>query len=101
MPIYEYECESCHHAFEVWQKITEEPVKKCEACGSTRVTKLISQSTFHLKGTGWYLTDYARKGGSSGGKPGQKSSPGKSEPTSSTERSSSGSSSSASDGSKT
>ncbi|RUM88087.1 MAG: zinc ribbon domain-containing protein [Thermodesulfatator sp.] len=60
MPIYEYECESCGKKLEVWQKITDEPLTTCEACGG-RLHKLISQSSFILKGTGWYVTDYARK----------------------------------------
>ncbi len=60
MPVYEYECESCGHQFEVWQKITDPPLNSCEKCGG-KVRKLISQSTFILKGSGWYVTDYARK----------------------------------------
>ncbi|NIO11095.1 MAG: zinc ribbon domain-containing protein [Deltaproteobacteria bacterium] len=65
MPIYEYQCEKCGE-FEVTQKITEEPLKDCPTCGQN-VKKLISNSTFKLMGTGWYLTDYARKGKSSDG----------------------------------
>jgi putative FmdB family regulatory protein len=61
MPIYEYQCSKCGHQTEVWQKITDPPVTKCEMCNG-RMRKLISQSTFHLKGTGWYVTDYASKG---------------------------------------
>ena len=60
MPIYEYECENCGKKFEVWQKITDDPLTTCEACGG-KLHKLISQSSFILKGTGWYVTDYARK----------------------------------------
>ncbi len=60
MPIYEYECKRCGKVFEVWQKITDEPIKKCPDCGG-EVQKLISESSFILKGTGWYVTDYARK----------------------------------------
>ncbi len=60
MPIYEYECKNCGAHFEVWQKITDEPLKKCEKCGG-ELMKLISESSFILKGTGWYVTDYARK----------------------------------------
>ncbi len=59
MPIYEYRCEKCG-IFEVTQKITEKPLSKCPTCKS-RVKKLISNSSFQLKGTGWYVTDYARK----------------------------------------
>jgi putative FmdB family regulatory protein len=60
MPIYEYECSKCGHQTEVWQRITDSPVTKCELCRG-RMKKLISQSTFHLKGSGWYVTDYASK----------------------------------------
>ncbi len=60
MPIYEYECKKCGKHLEVWQKITEEPLKVCPECGGELV-KLISESGFILKGTGWYVTDYARK----------------------------------------
>jgi len=61
MPIYEYECAACRRTFEAWQKIDERPVEKCGHCGSSKVSRLISQSSFHLKGSGWYVTDYARK----------------------------------------
>ncbi len=60
MPIYEYECKKCKKYFEVWQKITEEPLKICKECGG-ELLKLISESSFILKGTGWYVTDYAKK----------------------------------------
>lgn len=58
MPIYEYECTKCGHQTELWQRITETATPKCEVCKS-RMRRLISQSAFHLKGTGWYVTDYA------------------------------------------
>lgn len=64
MPIYEYDCPKCGE-FEVTQRITEEPLKRCPTCRS-KVRKLISNTSFQLKGSGWYLTDYARK--DSGGK---------------------------------
>ena len=67
MPIYEYECSKCGHQEEVWQKFSDKPLTKCEFCNG-KVRKLISQSNFHLKGTGWYVTDYASKGKSDGGK---------------------------------
>lgn len=60
MPIYEYECTKCGHQTEVWQKITDPDVTKCEKCRG-KMRKLISQSAFHLKGTGWYVTDYKSK----------------------------------------
>ena len=63
MPIYEYQCKKCGE-FEVVQKITESQLKRCPTCRG-KVTKLISNTSFHLKGTGWYVTDYARKDGKS------------------------------------
>ena len=60
MPIYEYECQKCGHHAEVLQKFSDPPISKCEKCHG-KMRKLISQSTFHLKGTGWYVTDYASK----------------------------------------
>ena len=60
MPIYEYTCKQCGN-FEIIQRITEAPLKKCPTCGS-RVAKLISRSAFHLKGSGWYATDYGKNG---------------------------------------
>lgn len=60
MPIYEYKCQKCG-TFEVTQRITEKPLGKCPTCKG-RVKKLISNTSFQLKGTGWYITDYARKG---------------------------------------
>ena len=60
MPIYEYECQKCG-TFETTQRITEEPLSKCPTCKG-KVKKLISNTSFQLKGTGWYITDYARKG---------------------------------------
>lgn len=63
MPIYEYQCRSCHDAFEVTQKFSDAPLATCPKCAGP-VEKLISQSSFVLKGSGWYATDYARKAGS-------------------------------------
>ncbi len=60
MPIYEYECARCGNIEEVLQNFSDKPLKKCRNC-SGKLHKLISQSTFHLKGTGWYVTDYASK----------------------------------------
>ncbi len=60
MPIYEYKCEDCQAEFEEWQKFSDPPVDKCPKCGG-KASRLISRSTFILKGTGWYVTDYARK----------------------------------------
>jgi len=60
MPIYEYECAQCGKIDEVLQKFSDKPLKKCKRC-SGKLHKLISHSSFHLKGTGWYVTDYAGK----------------------------------------
>ena len=61
MPIYEYECTKCGHQTEVWQRITDQSVTKCDRCKG-KMRKLISQSSFHLKGSGWYVTDYKKSG---------------------------------------
>jgi putative FmdB family regulatory protein len=63
VPIYEYKCSKCAEVFEAFQKITDLPLTECKYCGS-RVEKLISHSSFQLKGSGWYLTDYAKKSSS-------------------------------------
>jgi putative FmdB family regulatory protein len=86
MPIYEYRCLDCDHAFELMQKFSDPPAEHCPACSGT-VHKLISRSAFHLKGNGWYATDYARKGsqkGSQNGKSSKESSPSGSDTDSST-----------------
>jgi putative FmdB family regulatory protein len=59
VPIYEYECETCHHRFELMQKFSDKPIKKCTQCGSP-VHKVLSPPALIFKGTGWYVTDYAR-----------------------------------------
>ena len=59
MPIYEYKCDKCG-TFEATQRITEKPLSRCPTCKG-KVKKLISNTSFQLKGTGWYVTDYARK----------------------------------------
>lgn len=66
MPIYEYHCGKCGD-FETMQKMSDKPLTTCPTC-RRKVTKLISSTTFHLKGSGWYITDYARKGESGGPK---------------------------------
>ena len=58
MPIYEYKCTKCNNVFEVLQKFSDTPITHCPRCGGS-VKK--SESSFRLKGSGWYLTDYARK----------------------------------------
>lgn len=61
MPIYEYKCNKCEKKFEVFQGITAEPLTTCKDCRG-KLEKLISRSSFHLKGSGWYATDYKGKG---------------------------------------
>jgi putative FmdB family regulatory protein len=61
MPIYEYKCNECENHFEAMQKMTEDPLSVCEKCGG-KLEKQWSLSGFQLKGEGWYLTDYAKKG---------------------------------------
>ena len=66
VPIYEYECTKCGHHTEALQKFSDPPLGHCELCHG-KLTKLISHSTFHLKGSGWYVTDYASKSGGNQG----------------------------------
>jgi putative FmdB family regulatory protein len=61
MPLYEYRCESCQHQFEVIQKFSDAPIAVCPGCGAGPVVKLLSSPAFQFKGSGWYITDYARK----------------------------------------
>jgi putative FmdB family regulatory protein len=61
MPLYEYECESCGARFEVIQKFSDHSVETCRTCGGN-VRRLLSAPAIQFKGTGWYVTDYARKG---------------------------------------
>ena len=59
MPIYEYKCAGCGKQTEIIHGITEKPKTKCPSCGG-KLKRLISRNSFHLKGTGWYKTDYAK-----------------------------------------
>jgi len=104
MPIYEYECSKCG-VFEVNQRITDEPIRKCPSCRS-KVKKLISSTSFQLKGSGWYVTDYGRKdGGTKGTEKGKEGKEGKEskggEASSAESKSKSKDSGSKKDGSKT
>jgi putative FmdB family regulatory protein len=67
MPLYEYECDACGHRFEVIQKFSDPPIEACPKCGSP-VHKLLSSPAIQFKGSGWYITDYARAGKSDDGK---------------------------------
>ena len=60
MPLYEYQCKKCHHRFERIQKFSDRHVKKCPECGGP-IEQLISAPTVQFKGSGWYVTDYAKK----------------------------------------
>src|SRR5436309_11828978 len=66
MPIYEYGCDQCG-TFEVSQRITDKPLRRCPTCKG-KVGKLISSTSFQLKGSGWYITDYAGKNDAKGTK---------------------------------
>jgi putative FmdB family regulatory protein len=102
MPLYEYKCQSCGKTFELIQRFSDEPLKTHPECGGI-VEKVISAPAFHLKGTGWYATDYGKGNGKSAkseeSKPESKSEKGeaKSEKTDSKTESSSSSSESKSD----
>jgi putative FmdB family regulatory protein len=65
MPLYEYQCEACNHRFEVIQKFSDQPVSVCPACGGS-VKRLLSSPAIQFKGSGWYITDYARAGKTDG-----------------------------------
>lgn len=62
MPLYEYACEACGRHFELIRKFSDPPVETCFSCGGGPVRKLLSSPAIQFKGTGWYITDYARKG---------------------------------------
>jgi putative FmdB family regulatory protein len=71
MPLYEYQCEACAHRFEVIQKFSDPPVDTCPQCSGS-VKKLLSSPAIQFKGSGWYITDYARKGANAKGSSGDK-----------------------------
>lgn len=62
MPIYEYQCQKCEHRLEALQQLSEPPLTTCPECNG-ELRKLFSAPAFQFKGSGWYVTDYARKGG--------------------------------------
>ena len=91
MPIYEYVCDKCGKHLEVMQKMSDAPLKRCPECRG-KLEKVISQTSFQLKGSGWYVTDYAKSGSSKSSATTDKSEktektdkPGKSEKTEKTE----------------
>jgi putative FmdB family regulatory protein len=63
MPLYEYQCQKCGHRFEKIQKFSDKPITKCPECGG-KVEQLLSAPAVQFKGSGWYVTDYAKKGSS-------------------------------------
>src|ERR1700730_164793 len=71
MPIYEYRCTDCGHRLEALQRLADQPLLVCPACGKESLTKLMSAVGFHLKGSGWYATDFKH----SGTKPAEKAKP--------------------------
>jgi putative FmdB family regulatory protein len=64
VPIYEYRCEACGHQEEHLQKVSDQPLDKCPACGKASYRKLLSAAGFQLKGSGWYATDFKNSGAS-------------------------------------
>jgi putative FmdB family regulatory protein len=76
MPIYEYKCRKCGKQFEVSQKMSEKALTRCPTCRG-EVYRLISAPALQFKGTGWYVTDYARKGSGNGDKEEKKQAGGK------------------------
>lgn len=67
MPLYEYQCESCKTRFERIQKFSDPPVEECPHCGKGPVRKLLSSPAIQFKGSGFYITDYAKKSSSEAG----------------------------------
>jgi len=102
MPLYEYECKKCHHRFERIQKYSDPHVKKCPDCGG-KVEQVVSAPAVQFKGSGWYVTDYAKKssaGSSSSANGDSSDSGGKKDEKKETKSDSSGSESSKTEGSK-
>ena len=66
MPVYEYICKACDHEFEREQRISDRPIKKCPVCGAMKAKRLISRTSFVLKGGGWYSDLYSSSRGDSG-----------------------------------
>lgn len=98
MPIYEYRCDNCGHEFDTLQKVSDEPLTDCPACGKPALVKKVSAAGFRLKGGGWYETDFksGKKKNVAGSESSSGSSSSSSSDSSSSSSSSSGSSSSSS-----
>jgi putative FmdB family regulatory protein len=95
MPLYEYQCTACGHRFEVIRKFSDAPLTECPRCKG-QVEKLVSSPAFHLKGSGWYATDYAKKSDSSKSETKTESAASESKPAESTTKDSSSTSDSSS-----
>ena len=63
MPIYAYKCSACGHAKDVLQKLSDQPLSVCPACGESTFSKQVTAAGFQLKGSGWYVTDFRNSGG--------------------------------------
>jgi putative FmdB family regulatory protein len=70
MPLYEYQCAACDKRFEVIQKFSDPQVETCKVCGKGPVQRLMSSPAIQFKGSGWYITDYAKKSSADKGKTG-------------------------------
>lgn len=68
MPMYEYQCAACGHRLEAIQKFSDKPLKACPKCKKAKLERLLSSPAIQFKGSGWYITDYARKSSSDGAK---------------------------------
>ena len=79
MPLYEYECDACVRRFEVIRKFSDPPLEQCDVCGG-KIRKLFSSPAIQFKGSGFYITDYARKSGDRGEKTASTSAPDSSSP---------------------
>jgi putative FmdB family regulatory protein len=69
MPIYAYKCDSCGHAHDALQKISDAPLRDCPACGKAALVKQVTAAGFQLKGSGWYVTDFRNGSGSAASAP--------------------------------
>jgi len=101
MPLYEYECEACCQRFELIRKFSDPPVEVCTLCGKGPVNRLFSSPAIQFKGSGFYITDYAKKGEGGKGEGGKEGSKGEGSKTESTSETTKSDGASASTGTKT
>ena len=85
MPLYEYQCDACGRRFEKIQKFSDAPLEVCALCGKGPIHKLMSSPAIQFKGSGWYITDYAKKGSAAAGETSSSSSSSESKPAEKTE----------------